>query len=281
MNRGATIFVVLFLCFVWSGDGLAETQQEPAKLVFGVVPQQPATKLALHWTPVLQWLSRQTGIQIEFATAQDIPTFEHRLAAGQYDIAFMNPYHYTVFHETTGYRAFAREKQIGLRGIVVVRKDSKYTDVAQLAGETLAFPSPAAFAASIVTQAELRQQRVPFTPEYVASHDSVYRAVAMGIFPAGGGVERTLNNMEPAVRAQLRVLWQTKAYTSHALAAHPRVPSQMVTRLQESLLKMEFDAEGASLLQALDLKGIVRVSDKDYQDNRDLNIHVLDQLVKY
>ena len=84
----------------------------------------------------------------------------------------------------------------------------------------MAFPAPTAFAATILTQADLAANQVSFTPSYVSSHDSVYRSVAKGIYPAGGGVVRTFNNVAEEVRKQLRILWITKGYTPHAIAIH-------------------------------------------------------------
>jgi len=51
-------------------------------LVFGIVPQQSAKKLAATWSSMLAELSKRTGFQVIFSTAKDIPTFERRLAEG-------------------------------------------------------------------------------------------------------------------------------------------------------------------------------------------------------
>jgi len=123
---------------------------EQPTLTFGVVPQQSATKLARTWVPVLRLIGERSGVALQFATAPDIPTFEQRLAAGEYDLAYMNPYHYTVFHERPGYQAFAKEKDRLIQGILVVRKDAPYEKLADFEGRELAFPAPAAFAASVL-----------------------------------------------------------------------------------------------------------------------------------
>ena len=198
-----------------------EKLQTPSTVSFGIVPQQSASKLARLWAPILAYISKETGVQIVFGTGKDIPTFEERLRKGEYDLAYMNPYHYTVFHETTGYRAFAKARDKKINGILVVRKGDGITDISQLQGATLAFPAPAAFAASILTRAYLRAQGIEFTPKYVASHDSVYRSVAKGLYPAGGGIVRTLRNMSADVSEALDILWQSSDYTPHAFAAHP------------------------------------------------------------
>lgn len=122
----------------------AARAQAPARkpvrtLTVGIVPQQSASELARVWIPVLGALSERAGLSLRFATAPDIPAFEKRLAASAYDVAYMNPYHYSVFAQKPGYVAFAKEKGRRLRGLVVVRKDSMIKDMKELAGQQIAF----------------------------------------------------------------------------------------------------------------------------------------------
>jgi phosphonate transport system substrate-binding protein len=250
-----------------------------ASLSFGIVPQQSAQKLARLWTPVFKYLSDKTGEDIRFSTAHDIPTFEKRLVAGEYDIAYMNPYHYTVFHQVPGYEAIARQKDKRIKGIMVVRKDSPLTELAGLNGQTLAFPSPAAFAASVVPRAQMELQGMQITPQYVSSHDSVYLGVARGFFAGGGGVLRTFNNTAPEVKDQLRILWTTPSYTAHAIAVHPRVAPDIIEKLKQALLTMHDDPEGLKLLAAINFNGFELAENSDWDDVRALQIKLLDELL--
>lgn len=267
-------WMIFFMITLFSFNSLAET------ISFGVVPQQSAKKLAALWTPVLQYLSQQTGLELRFTTAKDIPEFEKRVLAGEYDLAYMNPYHYTVFCQTPGYQAIAKEADKVIKGIFVVGKDSPINSLEQLNGATIAFPSPAAFAASIITRAKLRQSGIEFTPKYVSSHDSVYLNVQRGFFPAGGGIMRTLNNTAPEVRSELRVLWTTPGYTSHAIAAHPRVELATRQKIVQAMLAMSQDPQGKALLAKLNFKGLEEAEDKQWDDVRALNIDLLDKLLQ-
>ncbi len=244
-------------------------------LSFGVVPQQSASKLAKLWTPVLSYLSEHSGLEIQFKTAPDIPTFEKRLAAGEYDFAYMNPYHYVVFHEAPGYRAMAKARDKKIKGIMVVRQDSDITRLTELDNSKLAFPAPAAFAASILPRSELTARGIEFEPNYVSSHDSVYLAVSKGLYPAGGGVLRTFRNTKTDVRDQLRILWTTSGYTPHAIAAHPSVEAGKFEKIQQALLSMEQSDIGQTLLQGLKIKGFEDAIDSDWNDIRDLNINLI------
>jgi PAS domain S-box-containing protein len=156
MSVSNCVFVIIacsFIAGIASMPSVQGASDGRPTLTFGVVPQLSATKLAGKWTPILQRLGDKTGYTIRFRTAPDIPAFEQRLATGEYDMAYMNPYHYTVFHESPGYVAFAKEKDKRIKGIMVVRKDSSYCELNELANQTLAFPAPAAFAASVLTRA--------------------------------------------------------------------------------------------------------------------------------
>lgn len=247
---------------------------------FGVVPQQSAQVLAQKWVPILEHLSQITGDAYQFKTAANIPEFEAALMRGEYDFAYMNPYHYTVFAKHPGYEAFGKQANKRIRGIIVAPKDSDVTELSQLQGAKLAFPSPAAFAATVIPQAVLKGLGVEFAEQYVSSHDSVYLAVSRGLFTAGGGIERTFNTTSDEAKASLKVLWRSDGYTPHAFAAHPDVPPSNVAALANAMYSMHESAEGLALLQTLSFEAVSPASDKHWDDIRALGITLLDELLE-
>lgn len=263
-----------------SAQAQAPARKPVRTLTFGIVPQQSASELARVWIPVLGALSERAGLSLRFATAPDIPAFEKRLAAGAYDVAYMNPYHYSVFAQKPGYVAFAKEKGRRLRGLVVVRKDSTIKDMKELAGQQIAFPAPAAFAATVLVRAEFERMGVPITPVFVKSHESVYLNVAQRQIEAGGGITRTLQTMDAPVRDELRVLWQTKDYTPHAFAAHPRVPAADLQALRAAMLTADSDPKMRSVLEGIGFKGFEVAQDAEWNDVRALGISTLAALLK-
>jgi phosphonate transport system substrate-binding protein len=262
------LLVMLVLILVMQ-PGVAAQQH----YTFAIVPQQSASKLAQVWGPIVRHLSEQTGTVLRFTTAKDIPTFEANLAKGLYDFAYMNPYHYTVFSKKSGYRAFVNARNKRIKGIVVVHKDSPVQTLEELEGAQLAFPAPAAFAASILTQAELNARGISFEPKYVSSHDSVYLTVAKGLYLAGGGVVRTLNSVAPEIRDQLRVLWSSAGFTPHAIAANPKIPLDVVEALQRALVDMNESEAGRVLLTGLSREeGFQPAQDADWDNVRTLQL---------
>ena len=280
MKRHAILIVFLYMSLV--GFAITPIHATPSTAItFGIVPQQSTMKLAKLWVPVLQYLSAKTGYQLLFKTANNIPAFERRLADGSYDVAYMNPYHYTVFHAAVGYTAFAKSKGDKIKGVIVVRRDSPYRRLSDLADQQLAFPSPSSFAASVLTRARLEEAGVSFIPAYVGSHDSVYQGVARGLYMAGGGIPRTLDNMTPSVRDQLRILETTPHYTSHAFAAHPRMPVEVVSRIQQAMEEMHRDPNGLAVLQMIRFEAIERARNSDWDDVRSLGIQLPQTLTQH
>lgn len=264
--------VIALITMLTSSPAMAEEKI----ISFGIVPQQAAGKLAKLWVPILQYVSEKSGITLRFATAPNIPEFERRVAAGEYDIAYMNPYHYTVFSQSPGYRAFAKQKGKLIYGIMVVRSDSGIKSVQELRDQELAFPSPAAFAASVLTRAYLTNQQIPFTPKYVSSHDSVYLGVAKQLYVAGGGIERTLGNIAPELRSQLRILWKSDGYTPHAFAAHPDLNDDVLSSVASAFISMQSNETGAAVLRSINFKhGLEAAEDRDWDDVRKLGVNIL------
>jgi phosphonate transport system substrate-binding protein len=239
---------------------------------FGIGPREAASELAKRWVPVLQYLSEKSGYTLQFVTAKDIPTFQAQMKAGSFDLAFINPYHYTMFHEHVGYEAFSHERDGKLSGIVVVHKDGPIQSVVDLNNKVVAFPAATALAATVLPLAHFSEQNVHVVPNYVVSMDSVYRSVAKGFFAAGGGEMRTFNTLDPKVRNQLRILWTAEALPPFTFAAHPRVSKTAVEKIQKAMHDMDSNPQGIELLKAIKFKGIDPTDDRYYDGMRKLKL---------
>ena len=265
--------ILLFTAFVY-----ADTSSSKKTYSFGIVPQQSAMDLAKKWIPIFKYLEKETGYKFVFKTDQTIPLFEEQLSNQSYDFAYMNPYHYTVFSEISGYSAFAKQGNKKIKGIVVARKDSKIKSLEDLEGQTIAFPAPAAFAATVIPQAILNQRGIKFKSQYVSSHESVYKNVSYQNFVAGGGIERTYNNTSKKITNPLTVIYTTKGYTPHAFATSPNVPEEVRTKVKQALISLSNSSEGKKLLKGINFKSIVKAENADWNDVRALDIKLLNAM---
>lgn len=231
---------------------------------FAVVPQFDQRKLFATWKPVVDHISKRTGIQLNLVATLTVPEFEHELAKGSFDFVYANPYHILREEDRQGYVPLIRDKT-PLRGILVVAKDSPLKSPADLDGQKMAIPSFNALGASLLLRADLAQIfKVKVTPINVKTHSSVYLYVANGLIPSGGGVEKTFQEQEPAVRDLLRVMYTTREMPSHPVAAHPRVPAKVRAAIKQAFLELAATDDGRRLLQEIPMSDAVPASMKDY-----------------
>ncbi len=133
----------------------AAAQASADTFTVGIVPQFEALRLASTWLPILEELEKRTGHTFEMIGAPTIPAFEVAFQGGEYDIAYMNPYHGVMAEQAQGYIPIVRDGSRMLYGILAVRKDSPLQDVKELDGKKIAFPAPNALGASLLMRAEL------------------------------------------------------------------------------------------------------------------------------
>nr|WP_314858102.1 phosphate/phosphite/phosphonate ABC transporter substrate-binding protein [uncultured Undibacterium sp.] len=252
------LFIVCLLMVFSSNITRAET------LKIYVVPQYNPTQIHAEWTPLINRISQDTGITLQLVVMSSIPKFEKSLLHGEPDIALVNPYHAVMAKAAKGYLPFLKDAK-PLSGILLVRKDSPYQTLQDLDGKEIGFPAPNAFGASLFMRALLSDAKVAFREKYLNTHGNVYRNILNGGVAAGGGVNNTLNDESPDVKAQLRILYQSPLSASHPLVAHPRVPLKTVQTILAAFLALKNDASGEKLLKEVRIPNPAMASyDIDY-----------------
>ena len=236
---------ILVLCLL----GLSPLKAIGLERSFAVVPHHSSIAAAKQWQPLLSELSYQTGIRFHFVTAPSITEFERRLLRGDYDYAYMNAALFVEARTKPGYRALAQRKQ-ALNGIIVVKKEGPER-LSELRNQTIAFPSPRAFGATILTRAELRRRGIPHDVAYLETHESAYRAVARGQFIAAGGVNRSYQLLPQSLRDQLRILLTTQPSPPHVIAANKRIPTRERNRVRDALYGLKHHRVGQDALARL------------------------------
>ncbi|MFT5661716.1 MAG: phosphonate transport system substrate-binding protein [Sulfurimonas sp.] len=246
------------------------TSLNAQEIILGVVPQQSPVVLIQKWQPIADYLSQRLHKKVTFKTEMNIPKFEEELYAGNYDIAYMNPYHYVIAHEKESYQALARADKL-IQGILLSQKLDKAFEAKQFKGKTFLFPAPKAFAATLLTKYELKKF-FNFDVDkdakvlYVNSHDSVYKCIARDVGDFGGGIIRTFKNLEDKkTKDKLSIVYKTSAYPSHPIAIHKRLTTQQKAEIQSALLSIPHD-----LLKSLNIKRLIKTDDSEYDVIREL-----------
>ncbi len=251
-----TLLGLIASACLWSSAAHAACLGDPKSSrihTFDVVPQLTAAKIYTTWSPLLQRVGQESGLCFELRVSPTIPEFEQKLLKGEPAFVYLNPYHAVLAYQKQKYQPLLADSEDLLTGILVVRADSPIKTLDELKGQNVAFPAPNAFAASLLIRAELAKKKINITPNFVKTHSNVYRSVIGKDTVAGGGVNNTLDNEAPEVRQQLRVLFETTAYTPHPVATHPSVSVAVRDRFLKAMLKLTQDEEGRKLLDGINL----------------------------
>lgn len=239
-------------------------------LTFGVVPQQSSMEVIKKWQPFINNLEKRTGEKIALKVEHSIPEFEKVLYNGGYDIAYMSPYYYVVAHKREGYDAVIRDEK-NVVGIVVVRKEDDIRDMSMLHGKEFLFPAADAFAATLLVKYELlKKYNIDINKEkhyrYVNSHESVYKGVARKIGDAGGGIERTFEDLQDKKsKDSLLIIYKTRSYPSHPFAFHRTLSKSLKKKMEKALLQMP-----QGLVTSLSMKRLKKTDDGEYDSVRDI-----------
>jgi phosphonate transport system substrate-binding protein len=244
----------------------AAPQGNEQPLIVGVVPQYTPLQIHTDWTPLLERLSRDSGVPLALKIYPSIQKFEADLLKGVPDFAFMNPYHEVMARHAEGYVPLVRDSK-PLTGVLLVRHDSPIQRVKELSGSKLAFPAPNAFGASLYMRALLAEQEgIKIEPIYVKTHSNVFRQVILGEVGGGGSVNSAFLREPAAVGAQLRIIFETPGVAPHPLSAHPRVSLAQRKAVAQAMLQLRQDAAAAPLLQAVQMATPVAADyARDYQ----------------
>jgi phosphonate transport system substrate-binding protein len=238
--------------------------------IVGVVPQFATQIISSTWEPLLEELAAKTGDTFELVIETDITQFEVAFERGDYDIAYMNPWHAVIAFETQGYVPIVKDGANSLKGILIVKADSEISEVSQLDNAEIAFPSPNALSASLLMRTELATLHgLTVTPLYVRTHPSVYLNVALGKSLAGGGVLRTLRAQPQSLQDQVKIIYETREVSPHPIVAHRSISAEARLKIANALLDIAAEPEGAALFAGIPMQQPTSAKLEEYLALRD------------
>ncbi|MDH5480233.1 MAG: phosphate/phosphite/phosphonate ABC transporter substrate-binding protein [Nitrosomonas sp.] len=232
---------------------------------FAVIPQFHRQRLQEIWLPIIQQLEQASGYSFRFTTARNIPEFEKKYFAGEYDVAYVNPYLAVANNMHQTYIPILKDVARELQGIIVVPISSPIQTVAQLKNQRIAFPAPNALGASLLIRSDLKNSfKINVEPVYVQSHSSVYLNVIVGTVAAGGGVQKTLSQQSQAIRQNLRILYSTRTVASHPIMIHKRLSHVQQQIIKNSLIEISKYPNGKNLFLQIPVNKLGDANIEDY-----------------
>jgi ABC-type phosphate/phosphonate transport system substrate-binding protein len=264
MRRTVPLAYGLITLLVLLGTALCPPAraQEPAARAYtvSVIPAVPPSDIKRRWQPLLEQLSRETGLHFHFRFYDDFQAFEAGLDSTEPDFVIMSPVQ--VWRLRHSYRPFLRSN-LGLIGMVVVQKESDIRQLSDLEKRTLTMQPGETLAANPLLLHRLKEQGI--TPLLLAAktESNALRSVVMRKADAALVSNYAMKLMPSGFLPQLRIIHQTLELPPPALCASQRIPTADVAKVKAAMLK--FQGAQTQLLQSILMTDITEADlDRDY-----------------
>lgn len=241
--------LLAILVFSVSESSRAEDAGAPVPLSFGVTIQRSPVLTAEYWNPLLAWISSRSGVPLRLRLGKSGEQTSGMVQRGEFDFVYTN-LTFLPGNQGAGYRAIARPAGPGIRGQLVVLEDSPVRSLDQLRGAEVAFPHRHAFAAYFLAMGALQRAGIDVKPVFAGNQEGAIGQLRSRRVAAAAVNSQVMRDFAERESLPYRVLWSSEEQAAIPISAHPRVPSSRVRAVQEALLAMSGDPEGARMLQA-------------------------------
>jgi phosphonate transport system substrate-binding protein len=244
-------------------------------LRLGVHPYLPAVFIERHFSPLVSYLAKALGREVELIISPDYHSHIMRMGQGELDLAYMGPAPYVKLVEEYGpFPLIARLSVMGepeFNGVIFTREGSQIRALADLRGKRFAFGDPSSTMSHLVPLSMLEEAGVGLDDlaghDHYDSHQDVALAVLRGKADAGAVKQEVFARYR---RRGLRTVMLTPRFSEHLFVAHQGMPGEQVEALQRVFQQMHTTDEGREALHAIKstVTAMVPVEDSDYDNLR-------------
>lgn len=229
--------------------------------------------------PLLAHLKSLTGYTVTLVLPADLAQLEADASHGRIDFALQDPHTYqqvsNLFDTTTLLQVRALNGTTNHSAVLVVRRDSGVTDLAQLRGRTVMFgprtSSPKWVAAKLLFESKgisvdrdlkLINGGCCDDIAFAVSVRSVDAGVICDHFLGQHGARQKELGVEPGA---LAIIGRTPAFPTRILAARKGVPRDVVDTIMRTLLDLDpaIPAQ-ATILDSAEMRGFVKTTETEY-----------------
>ena len=256
--------------------------QAGAVLRFTAIPDHDSSALIERFAPLVEHLSEQLGVPVEYVPLRDYPATVEAFRSGDVHLAW--------FGGVTG--AQARAEVQGARAIAQGAVDPRFQSYfvanadtgiersaefpAALAGRSFTFGARDSTSGRLMPEHFLRQETGQTSEEFFSApigfsngHDETARKVENGTYEVGALNFRTYDTMVERGEldpARCRIVWVTPEYPDYNWTAHPELEELFGAGFTERLQAALVGLEAPELLAAVERPdGLIPASNADFQ----------------
>ncbi len=272
--RPLRAWLLLLIALLASGPSAAsQPEPRPTRLRFGSVAMDIPAIMHRRLLPLTRHLGERLGMPVTLRLSPNMDAAIQALATGQVDIAYLTPVAYLRAHEQGGAQLLVKTVTRGrdhFRLMIVVRQDSPWQQVSDLAGHSFAFGDRAALLQrAVVVGAGLKLESLA-DYQFLGHYDNIARAVLNGDFDAG--ILKDTMAFQWQGRG-LRILYASPELPPYNIAVRAGLDPNLVRKLRTAFLALDPDVpERRAVIKALDPRydGFAPTTDAEYDIVRKL-----------
>ena len=214
------------------------------------IPDEAPTELQRKFTPLGDYLKKETGMDVQFTPVTDYAAVVEGLASNKIDLAWLGGFTFVQARIRTNGGAVPivqRAEDQVFTSKFIVPIDSPAKTLADLKGKTFAFGAPSSTSGSLMPRFYL--QKAGIDPEkdfktvaYSGAHDATVAFVAASRAEAGVLNASVLDKLVEAKNpnaAKVRVLATTPTYYDYNWTVRPGLDPAVTKKLTDAFLKLD------------------------------------------
>ncbi len=214
------------------------------------IPDEAPTELQRKFTPLGDYLKKETGMDVQFTPVTDYAAVVEGLATNKIDLAWLGGFTYVQARIRTNGGAVPivqRAEDEVFTSKFIVPIDSTAKSLADLKGKTFAFGAPSSTSGSLMPryfllQAGINPEKDFKTVAFSGAHDATVAFVAASRAEAGvlnASVWDKLVESKNPNAAKVRVLATTPTYYDYNWTVRPGMDPALQKKLTDAFLKLD------------------------------------------
>jgi phosphonate transport system substrate-binding protein len=247
--------------------GIAASVSTPALaqevLRISAIPDEAPTELQRKFKPLGEYLSKETGMKVEFTPVTDYAAVVEALATKKIDMAWLGGFTYVQTKIRTSGTAnpiIQRVEDEKFTSVFIVPADSSLKSLSELKGKTIAFGSPSSTSGHLMPRYFLMQAGINPDKDFKniafsGAHDATVAFVASGKADVGAlnaSVWVKLNEAKNPNALKSKVLSTTPPYFDYNWTVRGDLDPVTVKKITEAFLKL--DANNPNHKEIMDLQ---------------------------
>jgi phosphonate transport system substrate-binding protein len=245
----------------------------PAVVRVGLVPSEGGTDIVERFGPYIEHLRATLGVEVRAFSASEYVGIITAMQNDQVDIAYLGPKSYVEANRLAGATAVAAELNDegtpGYHGIIVARRDSGMSTLADAKGRSFGFVTPNSTSGYLVPAIGIMEATGMAAEEYFSevrytgTHGTAVRAVLNGDIDTAATNSLDLMAMERngLDASPLVELWRSDLIPGSVIAVRDTLPESFISAVRDATIGFN---ENRGALEQMARGGFVKATDADY-----------------